>query len=158
MMLDEEDEGEMSDKTTKSALFSSFLALVLCCALLMGLTFAWFTDTVSTGSNRVESASYRIEVIVNESEEELEEKGAGFVYVCPATESDSHTFQVKASGTATKGYCEIIVVSGEVTSTVYSEQMYTDGVAVEVTLYAPEGSMITFYPHWGAVPNSNVTP
>ena len=40
-------------KNTKRALLSSILALIVCAAMLVGLTFAWFTDGVSTGSNKI---------------------------------------------------------------------------------------------------------
>ena len=35
-------------KTTKRALLSSVMAIVLCLAMLIGTTFAWFTDSAST--------------------------------------------------------------------------------------------------------------
>ena len=41
-----------SSKSTKRALISSALALLMCVAMLIGTTFAWFTDTASTGVNR----------------------------------------------------------------------------------------------------------
>ena len=40
-------------KTTKYALLSSVMAMVLSVAMLMGTTFAWFTDTVTSGTNRI---------------------------------------------------------------------------------------------------------
>lgn len=42
---------------TKRALLTSVLALVLSLAMLAGSTFAWFTDTVSTGVNRIVSGN-----------------------------------------------------------------------------------------------------
>ena len=35
--------------STKKALVASALSLVLCCAMLIGTTFAWFTDAVVYG-------------------------------------------------------------------------------------------------------------
>ena len=37
---------------TKRALLTSVLAIVACVAMLIGSTFAWFTDTASTGVNK----------------------------------------------------------------------------------------------------------
>ena len=34
-----------SSKSTKRALISSALAILMCVAMLIGTTFAWFTDT-----------------------------------------------------------------------------------------------------------------
>ena len=42
-------------KTTKRALLSSVMAIVLCLAMLIGTTFAWFTDTASTAVNKIQA-------------------------------------------------------------------------------------------------------
>ena len=42
-------------KSTKRALLGSVMAMVLCLAMLVGATFAWFTDTASTGVNKIQS-------------------------------------------------------------------------------------------------------
>lgn len=47
----------MNTKTTKRALVSSVLAIVLCLAMLIGTTFAWFTDTASTGVNKIQAGN-----------------------------------------------------------------------------------------------------
>ena len=40
-------------KSTRSAFLTSLTSLVLCFAMLLGTTFAWFTDTASTGVNKI---------------------------------------------------------------------------------------------------------
>ena len=45
----------MNSKTTKRALLTSALAIVMCVAMLIGTTFAWFTDTASTAVNKIQS-------------------------------------------------------------------------------------------------------
>ncbi len=42
-------------KSKKSALLLSFTSLLLCFAMLAGSTFAWFTDTATTGVNKIVS-------------------------------------------------------------------------------------------------------
>ena len=44
-----------SSKSTKRALISSALAILMCVAMLIGTTFAWFTDTASTAVNKIQS-------------------------------------------------------------------------------------------------------
>lgn len=44
-------------KTARRALFSSVLALILCCCMLVGTTFAWFTDEVVSESNIIQSGT-----------------------------------------------------------------------------------------------------
>ena len=42
-------------KATKRALLTSVMALVMCVVMLLGTTFAWFTDTASTAVNKIQS-------------------------------------------------------------------------------------------------------
>ena len=44
-------------KSTKRALLGSIMATVLCLAMLVGATFAWFTDTASTGVNKIQAGN-----------------------------------------------------------------------------------------------------
>ena len=44
-------------KSTKRALLGSVMAMVLCLAMLVGATFAWFTDTASTGVNQIQAGN-----------------------------------------------------------------------------------------------------
>ena len=44
-------------KTTKKTLLTSVLSLVLCMAMLIGTTFAWFTDSVSSTNNIIKSGN-----------------------------------------------------------------------------------------------------
>lgn len=51
-----------NSKTTKRALFTSVLALLMCVTMLVGATFAWFTDTASTGVNKIQAGNLKMEV------------------------------------------------------------------------------------------------
>ena len=44
-------------KSTKRALLGSVVAMVLCLTMLVGATFAWFTDTASTGVNKIQAGN-----------------------------------------------------------------------------------------------------
>ena len=44
-------------KSTKRALLGSVMAMVLYLAMLVGATFAWFTDTASTGVNKIQAGN-----------------------------------------------------------------------------------------------------
>ena len=51
-----------NSKTTKRALFSSVVALLLCFTMLLGTTFAWFTDSAASGSNVITAGNLDIVV------------------------------------------------------------------------------------------------
>ena len=44
-------------RATKRALLTSITALVMCVVMLAGTTFAWFTDTASTGVNKIQAGN-----------------------------------------------------------------------------------------------------
>ena len=52
-----------SSKSTKRALLTSVLALLMCVAMLIGTTFAWFTDTASTGVNKIVSGNLDVKLM-----------------------------------------------------------------------------------------------
>lgn len=49
-------------KTTKGALFTSVVAMLLCLVMLIGTTFAWFTDSVVNTGKRIQAGDLDIEV------------------------------------------------------------------------------------------------
>ena len=54
----------MNESTkTKKALRGSLFALFLCIVLLIGTTFAWFTDTASTGVNKIQSGNLDVQLL-----------------------------------------------------------------------------------------------
>ena len=56
-----------NSKSTKRALLTSVLALLMCVAMLVGATFAWFTDTASTGVNKIQAGNLDIELAYKNS-------------------------------------------------------------------------------------------
>lgn len=46
-----------SSKSTKRALTTSIVAVLACIAMLVGITFAWFTDTARTNVTRFRQAT-----------------------------------------------------------------------------------------------------
>ena len=50
-------------KSTKRALLLSALSLLMCVSMLIGSTFAWFTDSVTTGSNIIKSGNLDVDLI-----------------------------------------------------------------------------------------------
>ena len=50
-------------KTTKRALLSSCIALMLCFSMLLGTTYAWFTDEVISSNNIIKSGTLEAEML-----------------------------------------------------------------------------------------------
>ena len=49
-------------KNTKKALLFSVLSMMLCIAMLVGSTFAWFTDSVTSGVNKIVAGNLDVEM------------------------------------------------------------------------------------------------
>ena len=55
-------------KSTKRALVVSILALVLCFAMLLGTTYAWFTDEVTSTGNKIQAGTLEIDMLVRNAD------------------------------------------------------------------------------------------
>ena len=51
-----------NSKNTKRALLASVLSVLLCVAMLIGSTFAWFTDSVTSGKNQIVAGNLDVEL------------------------------------------------------------------------------------------------
>ena len=64
-----------SSKNTKRALLASVLSIALCCAMLIGSTFAWFTDSVTNTGNRIQAGNLEIDLLMDKQD------GNGYVSI-----------------------------------------------------------------------------
>ena len=67
-----------NQKATKRALLTSVMALVMCVVMLVGTTFAWFTDTASTAVNKIQAGNLDVD-IVDENGDSLDGGTLSFV-------------------------------------------------------------------------------
>ena len=59
-------------RATKRALLTSVMALVMCVVMLVGTTFAWFTDTASTAVNKIQAGNLDIKLLAEDGVTSLE--------------------------------------------------------------------------------------
>ena len=52
------------NKTSKRAVLTSALSLLLCCTMLIGTTWAWFTDSVTSAGNKIQSGTLQVDLLV----------------------------------------------------------------------------------------------
>ena len=65
----------MKCKATKRALVSSIVSIVLCVTMLIGTTFAWFTDTASTAVNKIQSGTLEVALEMKDGENWVDAEG-----------------------------------------------------------------------------------
>ncbi len=106
-----------NQKATKRALLTSVMALVMCVVMLVGTTFAWFTDTASTAVNKIQAGNLDVD-IVDESGNSLDGKSLSFKDVNGKTDilwEPGATFFTQGFKIANKGNLALkykVVVSG----------------------------------------------
>lgn len=70
-----------NSKNTKRALFSSVAALLLCFTMLLGTTFAWFTDTASTSVNTIQAGTLDIALEMKDGDNWVSAEGKTLDFV-----------------------------------------------------------------------------
>ena len=76
---------------TKKSLIFSALSLLLCCALLAGTTFAWFTDSVTNTGNKIQAGN----LAINAYAYDIGEGGESFT-ITDVNNSMEFTFEAQA--------------------------------------------------------------
>ncbi len=72
-------------KNTRRALVLSLLSLLLCCSMLVGTTFAWFTDSVTSGNNQIIAGNLDIELDYSMNLTDWNDvTAAGDIFVAPS--------------------------------------------------------------------------
>ncbi len=66
-------------KSTKKALLMSMLSMLICIAMLVGSTFAWFTDSVTSGNNRIMAGNLDVDLLMDKGD------GDGYVSIADGT-------------------------------------------------------------------------
>ena len=87
-----------NSKSTKRAFITSALAILMCVAMLIGTTFAWFTDTASTGVNKIQAGNLDVELEYKNSDT------TGF------TKADKNTKVFKEGALWEPGHVEYVVL------------------------------------------------
>ncbi|MBR2479058.1 MAG: SipW-dependent-type signal peptide-containing protein [Clostridia bacterium] len=130
----------INTKTTKRALLSSVVALLLCFAMLVGTTFAWFTDSVTSGGNIIKSGTLDVEMYwadgtVDPSAATWTDASTGAIFNYdkwePGYVSVRH-IKIENKGTLALKYKVMIVANGEVSDLADVIDVYYVDPAVQV--------------------------
>ncbi len=107
-------------KTTKRALITSVLSLLVCFSMLIGSTFAWFTDTATTGVNTIKSGNLDIKLSYKNSS------------VTTWTEVSSSSKLFKDAALWEPGYTEVAYLKVENKGTLAFKYQFTVNVINEI--------------------------
>ena len=134
---------KISDKSFSQLILASVLGILLCTVCLGGLTWAWFSDSVTSNTETLRSATYEIQAEVKKGTESVDMDETTKTY--PLTAGETYTVKLKATGNASTGYCKV---------TLNDKDYYTTQIApghdVTFTIVCPESiaAEVSFSSQW----------
>lgn len=145
-----------SDTKSLAMLFApAVIGIAACLISVSGLTWAWFTASISTGMQSIKAANFAIEVMADEKSVSVDKDGN---YKITLEGSGKVTVEIKNAqdSTATSGFC-VITIKKAVENTV-SAYVTQDLVGIEnynLTYEGSAGDTVTITPKWG-IPSGTV--
>lgn len=131
----------------------SIIGIIICMVCLAGMTWAWFTASVTTPPQTITAANYDVTVSVD-NEDITAENGQ---YTLSGGE---HTVTLKAAGNASTGYCKIIF-DDNTDSPYYTPQFpnpkeQNPGTEFTFTVKVSEVTKMAVIPTWGTYTGTEV--
>ena len=135
--------------------------------LFCSVTMAYFTDSVTSGGNKLVGGNFDVEVTVNKgnvtrnnNSSTINEKNNPQTenYTTQLSTDDEYIFTLKPKGNVTKGFCHIqVITSDDKVTNYHTNQMPPLGdkkvESYTVNLHVAANSTVKFMPIWG----TNVT-
>ena len=147
---------KVSDKAFSRIMLSSVFGILLCGICLAGLTWAWFSSTVTSTANTITAAKFTVDISVIEEgattplSPTSTEENLGYNYALTAGNTYTVAVTADSSATATTGYCTVKLGS----DTYHTIQLYPAGgegkpQSVDFTVDAAQDLVLTITPQWG---------
>ncbi len=138
------------EKKKKDELFSMLLppiiGICICAVCLAGGTFAWFTASQDVSTQAIVAAEYSVESTVINAEVHIEAQNGAYTLEA----GKEYTVTLKATGTASTGYC-VVKLNGEIYKpTVQFPTTESADKEISFTLAMNEKAILTIGPQWGS--------
>ncbi len=129
-----------------SLLLPSFLGIMICAVCLAGGTFAWFTASQGVPTQTIVAAEYSVATTVTNAETVIEAQNGAHVLEA----GKEYTVTLKATGTASTGYC-VVKLNGEMfRPTVQFPTKDNTEKEISFTLVMNEAATLTVESQWGS--------
>lgn len=154
--------GKVSDKEFTLIMISSILGIMLCIICIAGLTWAWFSGSVTSAANNITAASFNIQIDVNVkgTEKTVPHTVENGIYSFYLENNKAYDVKIKAGGTATTGYCGVIfgeksyhtiqifnISDGSHSSSLLSTDRPHE---ITFTVNATDVTLLKIIPRWGS--------
>ena len=149
---------QVAEKIFLGAMIASVLGIILCTVCLAGMTWAWFSDSVTSHSSNITSASFSVKVTVNKGTDNTEIHLTDGEYILEQS-SEKYKVTLKATGTASTVYCKVNI--NEVIYTVQLNPNSNNDTFIFEIDCSGTSATVTFTPTWsnsGSGENSNTWP
>lgn len=149
---------KVTEKIFLRAMISSVLGIILCTVCLAGMTWAWFSDSVTSHSSNITSASFSVEVTVKKGTGNTEIPLTGGEYILEQS-SEKYKVTLEATGSASTVYCKVNI--NEVIYTVQLNPNSNNDTFIFEIDCSGTSATVTFTPTWsnsGSGENSNTWP
>ena len=155
---------KVTDASLTKSIISSVIGIVLCMACLFGTTWAWYSSSVTSGVSVTVGANFDFDI-------EITKTGETTALINPDAESvynlngGEHTVTVKKTGTAKKGFCQIIATKADAEAgTTYYIVNFLENAGDYVTFSVKGSGTLKLTPMWGtptseytAIPSEGIT-
>lgn len=151
---------KVSDQSLSRIMLSSVLGILICGICLAGLTWAWFSSSVTSTANHITAANFSVSVEFRQGGSVIAPVMENGCYKLDIGEnSGDYTVTVTAEGSATTGYCTVeLIFSDQTTNTYHTIQLDPAGgdgrpKSVEFTVHVSNVSYLKMTPQWGTYAN-----
>ncbi|MEG0094266.1 MAG: hypothetical protein RR945_11960 [Erysipelotrichaceae bacterium] len=122
----------------------SFICIVLCGFCLCSSSWAWFTASLTSGTTRIQAATYSVVVMAKQGETIIPTttENSGIIKITLET-AKSYNITLTPTGTAKSGFCKVSFENMDY----YSEQLTAGSISFVV--HASENSTLIITPQWG---------
>lgn len=153
MFLKQNDNEKISEHIFRTRMLMSVFCIFACLTAMFSSAYAWFIADISSEQNKVSTAHYSLEITAGDGSAAIDESYGVHTYLTDLSYKDEHYYTLTAVGSASKGYCEILISDGQDgTKGVekYRTSTIEQGESLEVCIRAAAGSKIEFIPVWGS--------
>lgn len=149
------EEGKIKEKVFIMRVVVAIVCIVFCLSAMGFSAYAFFSSSITSGSNTIMAATYGVEVVIASSGGTALTAKADSPLLYGDVAAGTYAVSLKASGTAKNGYCKIEIVGSEKTVTLFTQQLPPEA-GMSFTLVTNGKASITITPQWGTYSNSDV--
>lgn len=127
----------ISEKAFTNLFLTSMIALLVCLCALCSTSYAWFTASVSSGGNVIQSAFFDLDVTVTDTESGTVLTPVDDQYVLEAGKSYTVSLNKTAEANASQGHCALLV-----DESIYCTEVFPDSFSF--TVFSPSEKSVSF--------------